>query len=205
MATLPTPPAAPVTSTSPSPGFRPCSSSAMTASIAVKPAVPIAIARLLLSAAGSATSQSPLTRAFWRVAAPLRLADAPAGEDHVVARAPRRVGRRLHRAGEIHARDVRIAAHQPPLPVQDQPVLVVQGRVLDRDGDVARRQLLLRQLPDAAADLAVRFLENQRLEHHIPPTIMNRDARGQGDPPSPRGRGRGRGRAARAQPRDPSP
>jgi hypothetical protein len=62
---LPTPPDAPVTSTSPLfSGFRPCSSSAISASMAVKPAVPIAIACLSVIPGGSGTSQSALTRAF---------------------------------------------------------------------------------------------------------------------------------------------
>src|SRR5471030_795007 len=63
-ATEPTPPAAPVTSTSPEAGFTPCFSSAITQSIDVYPAVPIAIARLVEIAAGSFTSQSPFTRAL---------------------------------------------------------------------------------------------------------------------------------------------
>src|SRR5260221_13584140 len=35
---------------------------------------------------------------------------------------------------------MRVAAHQPPLPFEDHAVLVVEGRIFDRDGDVARRQ-----------------------------------------------------------------
>ena len=61
----PTPPDAPVTSTGAWPGTRPCASSAMTASIAVSPAVPTAIACFEESPSGSGTSQSALTRAFW--------------------------------------------------------------------------------------------------------------------------------------------
>src|SRR5579883_2983335 len=101
-ATLPTPPAAPVTSTSPMPGLRPCASSAATAIIAVKPAVPIAIARLVESAAGSFTS----------IAASLRLADAPAGQHDLVAGLELGRVRALDRAGEIDAGDVRVLAHQ---------------------------------------------------------------------------------------------
>ena len=63
-ATDPTPPAAPVTITGPSFGVRPCFSSASTESIAVKPAVPIAIASRVVMPSGRRTSQSPLTRAF---------------------------------------------------------------------------------------------------------------------------------------------
>ena len=64
MATLPTPPAAPVTSTGPLFGVTPCRSSASTHSMAVYPAVPIAIASAAENAAGFCTSQSPLTRAI---------------------------------------------------------------------------------------------------------------------------------------------
>ena len=63
-ATLPTPPAAPVTSTSPASGLSPCRSRAITASIAVNPAVPIAIARRALSRSGRRTRYDALTRAF---------------------------------------------------------------------------------------------------------------------------------------------
>ena len=55
-ATLPTPPLAPVTTTGPSPGRSPWRSSAATDIAAVKPAVPIAIARARVSPAGSGTT-----------------------------------------------------------------------------------------------------------------------------------------------------
>ena len=64
MATEPTPPAAPVTTIGPSFGVRPYFSSANTDSIAVYPAVPMAMASRAVMPFGSATSQSPLTRAF---------------------------------------------------------------------------------------------------------------------------------------------
>ena len=53
-----------MTSTGPCPGTSPWSSSAITASIAVSPAVPIAIVWRSVSPSGSGTSQSALTRAF---------------------------------------------------------------------------------------------------------------------------------------------
>jgi hypothetical protein len=49
IAVEPTPPAAPVTSAGPEDGARPCRSIAISASIAVKPAVPIAIASARVS------------------------------------------------------------------------------------------------------------------------------------------------------------
>ena len=65
IAKLPTPPAAPVTSTSPSAGFTPCFCNAMTHSIAVYPAVPIAKACLAVKPFGNGISQSALTLACW--------------------------------------------------------------------------------------------------------------------------------------------
>ena len=65
MAKLPTPPAAPVTKTSPSLGLRPCFCKAMTHNMAVYPAVPIAKACLAVNPFGRGISQSPLTRASW--------------------------------------------------------------------------------------------------------------------------------------------
>ena len=64
MATEPTPPAAPVTTMLPRAGAIPARSSAMTESMAVYPAVPIAMASRGLMRGGNRTSQSPLTRAF---------------------------------------------------------------------------------------------------------------------------------------------
>jgi len=61
-AMLPTPPEAPVTTTSPPPGFKPCSSRAITDSIAVNPAVPIIIDSLSVILTGRRTSVSDLTR-----------------------------------------------------------------------------------------------------------------------------------------------
>ena len=60
----PTPPVAPVTSTGPSPGSSPWRSSRAIASAAVKPAVPIAIACVVLIPSGSGTTQSSGTRAY---------------------------------------------------------------------------------------------------------------------------------------------
>ena len=66
-AMLPTPPAAPVTSTSPAPGpasgASPCFSRAMTASMDVKPAVPIAMAWRAVRPAGRRTRKLAGTRA----------------------------------------------------------------------------------------------------------------------------------------------
>lgn len=65
MAMLPTPPAAPVTTTGPPPGRTPPASSPRTQSIAVRPAVPMPIACWLVSVSGRLTSQSAFTRWRW--------------------------------------------------------------------------------------------------------------------------------------------
>ena len=80
---LPTPPAAPVTTTSPLSGLQPCSSSAMTLSMAVKPAVPIAIAPGA-RALGQRHQPVGLDPREPGEPAPVPLAHAPAGEHHLV-------------------------------------------------------------------------------------------------------------------------
>ena len=60
----PTPPAAPVTSTSPRDGSMPMCSRAITESMAVKPAVPIAIDRFSEIPSGSGNNQSEFSLAF---------------------------------------------------------------------------------------------------------------------------------------------
>jgi hypothetical protein len=61
------------------------------------------------------------------VAAPPRLADAPAGENHLVAGLVGRVVRFLDRAGQVDARNMGKLADQPATGRYAQPVLVVQG------------------------------------------------------------------------------
>ena len=60
----PTPPVAPVTMTGPLPGLRPSCSIRTTASAAVKPAVPSAMASKRFMPFGIGTSQSAFTRAY---------------------------------------------------------------------------------------------------------------------------------------------
>ncbi len=73
----PTPPPAPVTSTSPDPGSTPPRSSASTESIAVKPAVPTAAARAAENPAGTRTSDAAGTRTR-SASPPSRLSPRPA-------------------------------------------------------------------------------------------------------------------------------
>ncbi len=60
-----TPPVAPVTSTAPRAGVRPCSSSASTLSAEVNPPVPTTIASRVVSRSGSGTIHDSGTRAYW--------------------------------------------------------------------------------------------------------------------------------------------
>ena len=64
MATLPTPPVAPVTATGPFSGFRPLYSISMIACAAVKPAVPSVMASNAVMCSGRRTIQSPGTRTY---------------------------------------------------------------------------------------------------------------------------------------------
>jgi hypothetical protein len=117
------------------------------------------MARRASSPLGIFTSQSPLTRA------PARFTDAPAGQNDGFARLEILVRAFQHRAGEIDAGNMRILPHQPPLPQQDQAVLVVQRRVADRDGDIAFGQLRLIDLLDRRLNLAVLLFQHQGFEH----------------------------------------
>ena len=59
---------------------------------------------------------------------------------------------------------MRIISNQPAEALQDHPVLVVEVRALDRDGDVARRQLCLVYRFDPWDDLAALFMQYQSAE-----------------------------------------
>src|SRR5438309_349470 len=62
---------------------------------------------------------------------------------------------------------MRPGLHQPAAGRQHQPVLVVERRILDRDRDVAGRQLLVGQGLDDAAHLSVGTLaQHERAKRH---------------------------------------
>src|SRR5581483_8780019 len=103
-------------------GEMPCFSSASPESIAVKPAVPIAMASRADRPCGSATSPSPSTRALG-IGTEMGLAHAPAGADDLVARLPRRMGGGFDRTCEIDAGDHREAAHHGRLAREREAVL----------------------------------------------------------------------------------
>ena len=72
--------------------------------------------------------------------APMALADSPAGQDHPIARSIFRVATLDHLPGEVDTRNMGKAAYQGRLVTDDQAVLVVQGRGLHGDRDVALGQ-----------------------------------------------------------------
>ena len=104
-------------------------------------------------------------RGFLRIAAPLHLADAPAGEHHFVARATRRVRALEDRAREVDAGHVRIALHQAAGAGHDEAILVVDRGVLDSDQDVAGRQARLVGGLHGRGHGSTVIVDHQCLEH----------------------------------------
>ena len=96
-----------------------------------------------------------LNAGFLGVAAPPDLTHAPARQHHLVAGFEALVARRLHGAGEIDAGHVGIGLHQPAPRTDAQAVLVIQGGVLHRDGNVAVGQPRFLNLLHRGAGFAV--------------------------------------------------
>src|SRR5690242_7446151 len=59
---------------------------------------------------------------------------------------------------------MRIISHQPPDPLQDHSILVVEGRVFHRNRNLTRRQALLLDRLDARKDLAALLVQHQCAE-----------------------------------------
>ena len=78
-----------------------------------------------------------------RVTAPSVLADPPTRQDDLVAGAEFAAVGHLNRAGKVNSRNMRIVPNQPAARAKAQPVLVVQGGILDRNGRVAFGKLIL--------------------------------------------------------------
>ena len=137
----PTPPAAPVTSAAPADGVRSWRSIAISASIAVKPAVPIAMA----CGPGEAGRQLDQPVAVHPrplgIAAEMGLAQPIAGEHDLVAGREVRPARTLDDSGEIDAEHHRKAADDRRFAAERQPVLVVDGRMGHADRHVAVHEL----------------------------------------------------------------
>src|SRR5438270_8011494 len=59
---------------------------------------------------------------------------------------------------------MRVGAHEAPLPFQDHAVLVIERRILDRDGDLAGRQPRLVDAFEVRHDLAALLMEDESAE-----------------------------------------
>ena len=142
----PTPPDAPVTRTGPSPGRRPCSSSAWTLIAAVNPAVPIAIASRAVRPAGSGTTQPDGIRASSAVPAVARRADVVPVREDAGAHGERVVVGGDDGPGQVDAGDQRVAPGHAAVLAGREAVLEVHAGPLDADGHLARRQVGRRQV-----------------------------------------------------------
>ena len=91
----------------------------------------------------------------------MSLADAPAGEDDLVAGLV--VGRcgRDDRPREVDSGDHRVRAHNPALPPHGEAILVVEAGVGDSDGHVAVRERIARHLFQHGARGAVFLVEDE--------------------------------------------
>ena len=149
---LPTPPLAPVTSTGPSPGRRPCRSSAATDIAAVNPAVPIAIASRAVRPGGQRHDVAGRQPGELAVAAVPGDAEVVAvGEDRLSdADAGSSDGDDL--AGEVDPGDQRADPGDLAVGDRGERVLVVDARPVDADLDLARRQVRRGEVADAALD-----------------------------------------------------
>ncbi len=98
-------------------------SSASTASMAVNPAVPMAMAWAAVRPAGKRHEPVAFDPRFLRIAAEMRFAEAPARQNHRVAGLEPGMGEALDRAGEINAGNHRKTPHDRRLPVIASPSL----------------------------------------------------------------------------------
>ena len=136
----PTPPAAPVTTSSRSVFSVPWSWSASTHSAAVKPAVPMAIEVRASSPCGMGSTIDSFTRARWENP-PHQLTPSPLPVTSTGSPGRNRaLVLDAHAAREVDAGHHRPLADDLPPTGERQPVLVVERAVGDVDGDLARRQ-----------------------------------------------------------------
>ena len=137
---LPTPPAAPVTKTSFSPGTTPCRSNSITHCIAVNPAVPIAIACFSVIPRGSRTSHFASTRAS-SAYPPQAVSDNP---NPVITTSspslPLRRRRLLHHARQVNPRNHRKLADHPRPPRDREAIFIIQVRIPHPHQHIARRE-----------------------------------------------------------------
>lgn len=100
-----------------------------------------------------------------REATPVRLAHAPAVQQHRVARLQTLVRRGLDGASEVDAGHHRKAAHHRALAGDRERVLVVDRRVADPHRDVARGEGVVIERGEPGAITGVVLLDQDGLEH----------------------------------------
>ena len=95
------------------------------------------------------------------------------GQHHRVAGPVARVGRGLDAAGEVDARHVRVAADEAGARAEAEAVLVVDGRIVDRDRHLAVGEIGELYLPQAGAGSPFGvLLDHDRVEAHPVPRIV---------------------------------
>ncbi len=104
-------------------------------------------------------------RRLLRQAAPLDLADAPAGQQNLRAGMVSGVAALEYRAREVDAGNVRIVLYQSARTGHDEAVLVIQGRIFHRYDHVSRRQTRFVEALHRGLHRAVAILDYQRLEN----------------------------------------
>src|ERR1700712_4353649 len=97
----------------------------------------------------------------------MSLADAPAVEDDAVSSAIVGVLGVAYDAGDVDARHHGELAHHRTFAGDRKPILVVQRRVGDLDGDVALGQLRLINVAQGGTIPGLILLDQDRLEHAV--------------------------------------
>ena len=98
------------------------------------------------------------------VTAVVNFREATAGDEHVIAGLVASVGRGLDHAREIDAADQRVLAQDLAGTGRGERVLVVDVRVHHAHDDLARRQIIERELFKPRDDLLVDFVDAKCLE-----------------------------------------
>ena len=98
------------------------------------------------------------------VTAIMGLTDAPAVEHHLIARLELGIGRTDDGAGEVDAGDHRPASDHGRLAGEREPVLIVNGCMAYRDGDVPLHQVAIAELLPGKALPGLRLSGQQGLE-----------------------------------------
>ena len=128
-------------------------------------------------------TQSPGTRAHFRVAAIVRLGQSAAGDQHRIAGVKARIAGGFDAAGQIDAADQRIAAQDPAGAGGGERVLVVDAGVADADHHLAGPEVIELERLEARDDAAVVGVNAKSLEVFHDGRSLRRMARQPGDQP----------------------